>query len=95
MEKYRANHNCDSCGGKRLKPESLAVKVDAHDISDIARLSIGEARDWFAALSEKLQGQESEIAARILKNQRTARISGQCWAELFVDVAQFRDIVWW
>ena len=67
MEKYRANHNCDSCGGKRLKPESLAVKVDAHDISDIARLSIGEARDWFAALSEKLQGQESEIAARILK----------------------------
>ncbi|GIS13308.1 MAG: hypothetical protein CM15mP115_24590 [Alphaproteobacteria bacterium] len=31
------------------------------------RLSIGEARDWFAGLSDKLSGQESEIAARILK----------------------------
>ena len=67
MEKYRANHPCDGCGGKRLKPESLAVKVDMKDISDIARLSIGDARDWFSGLSDKLKGQESEIAARILK----------------------------
>ena len=67
MEKYRANHPCDGCDGKRLKPESLAVKVDMKDISDIARLSIGDARDWFSGLNEKLKGQESEIAARILK----------------------------
>ncbi|MEC8131101.1 MAG: excinuclease ABC subunit UvrA, partial [Pseudomonadota bacterium] len=67
LEKFRANHPCEACGGKRLKPESLAVKVDMKDISDIARLSIGEARDWFAGLSDKLKGQESEIAARILK----------------------------
>merc|ERR1712185_209744 len=67
LEKFRANHPCDSCNGKRLKPEALAVKVDQTDISDIARLSIGEARDWFAGLGEKLRGQESEIAARILK----------------------------
>ena len=57
MEKYRANHPCDGCGGKRLKPESLAVKVDMKDISDIARLSIGDARDWFSGLNEKLKGQ--------------------------------------
>ena len=67
MEKYSANHPCDGCGGKRLKPESLAVKVDMKDISDIARLSIGDARDWFSGLNDKLKGQESEIAARILK----------------------------
>jgi excinuclease ABC subunit A len=67
LEKFRANHPCESCGGKRLKAEALAVKVADHDISDIARLSIGDARDWFAGLSEKLQGQESEIASRILK----------------------------
>ena len=67
MEKFRANHPCDGCGGKRLKAESLAVKIDMKDISDIARLSIGDARDWFGGLSEKLRGQESEIAARILK----------------------------
>ena len=67
MEKFRANHPCDDCGGKRLKAESLAVKIDMMDISDISRLSIGDARDWFSGLSEKLRGQESEIAARILK----------------------------
>ncbi len=67
LEKFRANHPCDSCNGKRLKPEALAVKVDQNDISDVARLSIGDARDWFAGLNDKLHGQESEIAARILK----------------------------
>ena len=67
LEKYRANHACDTCAGKRLKAESLAVKIDMHDISDIARLSIGEARDWFSGLGSRLEGQQSEIAARILK----------------------------
>jgi len=67
LEKFRANHPCDSCHGKRLKPEALAVRIDQKDISDIARLSIGEARDWFTDIGQKLQGQESEIAARILK----------------------------
>ena len=67
LEKFRANHPCDSCGGKRLKPEALAVKIADCDVSDISRLSIGEARDWFAGLGGKLTGQESEIAARILK----------------------------
>ena len=57
MEKFRANHPCDGCGGKRLKAESLAVKIDMMDISDISRLSIGDARDWFSGLSEKLRGQ--------------------------------------
>ena len=67
LEKFRANHPCEACGGKRLKPEALAVKVADHDISDISRLSIGDARDWFAGLNDRLQGQESEIASRILK----------------------------
>ena len=67
MEKYRANHPCDACAGKRLKPEALAVKVDKHDISDISRLSIAEARDWFVKLEDRLRGKESEIAARVLK----------------------------
>ena len=67
LEKFRANQPCDACGGKRLKPEALAVRIADCDISDISRLSIGEARDWFAGLSDKLSGQESEIAARILK----------------------------
>ena len=50
-----------------MKNEALAVKVDNTDISDIARLSIADARQWFVDLGDKLTGQDSEIAARILK----------------------------
>ena len=67
MDKFRANQPCAACDGKRLKPEALAVKVEAHDITDIARLSIADARDWFAGLGNRLTGQDSEIATRILK----------------------------
>ena len=67
LEKFRGNQPCNSCNGKRLKNEALAVKVDKTDISDIARLSIADARQWFADLSDTLTGQDSEIAARILK----------------------------
>jgi len=67
MDKFRANQPCAACHGKRLKPEALAVKVEANDITDIARLSIADARDWFAGLGNRLTGQDSEIATRILK----------------------------
>ena len=67
LEKFRANIFCDSCHGKRLKPESLAVKVDGKDISDIASLAIADALAWFNALESQLDKQRAEIATRILK----------------------------
>ena len=67
LDKFRANHPCDSCEGKRLKPESLAVKVAQSDISDIASLSIADALAWFSALESTLDPQRAEIATRILK----------------------------
>ena len=67
LDKFRANHPCDTCHGKRLKPESLAVKVEHKDISDISSLSIADALAWFGALEKKLDPQRAEIATRILK----------------------------
>ena len=67
LDKFRANHPCDTCHGKRLKPESLAVKIDAKDISDISSLSIADALAWFSALEASLDSQRAEIATRILK----------------------------
>ena len=61
LEKYRANQPCDVCGGKRLKAEALAVKIDNCDISDVARLSIADARQWFADLAAKLHGQDLKL----------------------------------
>ena len=67
LEKYRRIQPCDSCGGKRLKKESLAVKILNKDISDISALSIGDAVDWFAGLNSHLSAKDKEIASRILK----------------------------
>jgi excinuclease ABC subunit A len=77
LGKFQADHPCDACGGKRLKPEALAVKIAGHDIADISTLSIGEAEDWFAQVGESLTEQENTIASRILKeiNERLMFLS--------------------
>ena len=67
LGKFQADHNCDSCGGKRLKVEALAVKIAQKDIADISTLSIGDAVDWFSTVSADLSDQENTIASRILK----------------------------
>jgi len=56
---------CPSCGGKRLKKESLAVRVNERPITDYTSLSIKEASRVFSRL--KLTRKERSIARRILK----------------------------
>ena len=67
LSKYLASRPCETCGGKRLRPEALAVRIDGRDISDIAALSIGEAGRWFAGLEGALTAKQREIADRILR----------------------------
>src|SRR3546814_1046649 len=67
LAKYQNNKACDVCIGHRLKPEALAVKIDALHISQVAEFSVAQAAAWFAALNAKLRPKDQEIAARILK----------------------------
>ncbi len=67
LSRYQASKPCDTCVGKRLRPEALAVKINRKDISEITALSIREAGDWFAKLDKKLTKKQQDIAARILK----------------------------
>ncbi|MDZ3836545.1 MAG: excinuclease ABC subunit UvrA [Rhodospirillales bacterium] len=67
LSRYQTVAPCDTCHGKRLKPEALAVKIGGLDISQAAELSIDAARDWFAGLNEALSPQKQEIARRILR----------------------------
>jgi excinuclease ABC subunit A len=61
---------CESCKGKRLKPEALAVKIAGSDIGDATTLSVRDAHAWFGALPDKLNAKQNEIAVRILKEIR-------------------------
>ncbi|MBR4040659.1 MAG: excinuclease ABC subunit UvrA [Clostridia bacterium] len=56
---------CPDCGGKRLRPEILAVTVGGKSIAEVSDLSVIEAKKFFSALS--FGTQNSMIAAPILK----------------------------
>ncbi|WP_322096973.1 excinuclease ABC subunit UvrA [Pelagibius sp.] len=67
LGKYQSNQACEACGGFRLKPEALAVKIDGHHIGQVSEFSVAQAAEWFSKLSKKLRPKQREIAARILK----------------------------
>jgi excinuclease ABC subunit A len=70
IDRYMSAAPCPACGGYRLKPEALAVKIDGHHIGQVSQLSIREAGDWFETLPAHLNDKQNEIAVRILKEIR-------------------------
>lgn len=70
ISRYMSETPCAACGGKRLKPEALAVKVAGFDIADATALSVRAAERWFAELPSSLSPKQNEIATRILKEIR-------------------------
>ncbi|GIP19145.1 UvrABC system protein A [Paenibacillus montaniterrae] len=65
IEGYMSAKPCNSCKGKRLRKESLAVTVGSKDIAYVTDLSIGEAAQYFQGL--QLTEKEQTIANLILK----------------------------
>ena len=67
IAQYQSSAPCEACGGLRLRPEALAVKIDKKTIADIGSLSIEEAHAWFSDIDKKLNKQQTQIAEKILK----------------------------
>ena len=67
VSKYLRYDTCESCGGYRLKPEALCIKIDNLHIGQISDYTIEQAYIWFAKLEKKLNEKQFEIARRILK----------------------------
>ncbi|MEP7307176.1 MAG: excinuclease ABC subunit UvrA [Acidobacteriota bacterium] len=65
LDVYRAFRACATCGGDRLKVQSLAVRVKGRTIADYVNLPIGEALTVFERL--ELTDREGIIADRILR----------------------------
>lgn len=70
IENYMIESPCRACGGKRLKPEVLAVTLGGRNITQMTELSVGEHIKLLASL--KLSKNEEIIAGEIIKeiNQR-------------------------
>ena len=77
IERYMASRPCQSCAGRRLKPEALAVRVCGLNIMQVTDKSIGQALEWVRQIggdassngrtAEVLTPRQKAIGAQILK----------------------------
>ena len=62
--RYMSEKPCDQCGGHRLRPESLAVRVSGRPIHEVTSLTVREAHTHFDTMS--LTGRSKKVAETVL-----------------------------
>ena len=70
FERYQNNRACGACGGYRLKPEALAVKIAGLHVGQVVQKSIRDAYAWIDGVMDTLSPQRQEIARAIVKEIR-------------------------
>jgi len=65
INKFMSESRCPKCGGERLKKESLAVTVGDKSITDITKLSIKDAVEFFDNI--KLSKEKALISKEVIK----------------------------
>lgn len=71
LEKFMSQKPCEVCGGRRLKPEALAVTVGGRNIHELSCLSVSDSLQFFESIH--FSETERAIAKQILK-EITARL---------------------
>ena len=66
-EEFMVAMPCATCGGRRLRPESLSVLVGGTSIGDVVELPVERAVEFFAQLPVGRGGIDPDIASPILK----------------------------
>jgi excinuclease ABC subunit A len=70
ISRFMSATPCSACGGNRLKPEALAVKIAMKHIGEISQMSVRDALGWFQDLPRQLTEKQTGIAQRIVKEIR-------------------------
>ena len=70
-EQFVQKELCPTCGGTRLKPESLCFKVDNKNIAELSAMSIVELAEWAAKVEERLEPKQRAIGHEILGEIRS------------------------
>ncbi len=68
IARFRGYVSCPQCGGRRLKPEALAVKVEGLDIGQLHDLPVSEVQAFFASLPATLT--RAKATRRLLESVR-------------------------
>jgi excinuclease ABC subunit A len=69
LSRYRGYATCPECNAERLRPEARAVRIAGRSISDVCKLTVKEARVFFAEL--RLSEAQSKIADKVLDEIRS------------------------
>jgi excinuclease ABC subunit A len=75
LRQYQAARTCATCGGTKLQPDALQVRVGGRQIAEVAALPVVELRTWVDGLT--LRPTAAAIADHILREARD-RISFLC-----------------
>ncbi len=67
---------CESCGGRRLRPEALAVTIVGRNIAELGQLELEELSEWLSKLpsSDTLTKSQQQVATPLVKAM-TQRLS--------------------
>ncbi|MHC4579655.1 MAG: excinuclease ABC subunit UvrA [Planctomycetota bacterium] len=68
VERFVSDLACDSCRGRRLRPDALAVRFDGRSIDEVTALSVDEAAAFVADV--RLAGSDALVGREILKELR-------------------------
>jgi len=68
LSRYRGYAPCPACGGGRLRPEALAVRLGGQTMPEVMRMTIGEADRFFSSLP--LAPHQVAVAERLLAEVR-------------------------
>lgn len=69
-EGYMQLMPCESCGGARLKKESLWFKIDDRNVSELSNLNLDNLAAWLDGLELRIDNKQKVIARDILKEIR-------------------------
>jgi excinuclease ABC subunit A len=70
LAKYQGSAPCEACGGTRLRPEALCVKVADNHIGHVCSLSIEDACGWIENLPSQLTDRQNHIGDKIIREIR-------------------------
>ncbi|HEY7216415.1 MAG TPA: excinuclease ABC subunit UvrA [Thermoanaerobaculia bacterium] len=71
LARYRSYNPCPDCGGTRLQPEALAVKLASRTLPELAAMSVEQLRAWLRA--NRWTKRQREVAGHLI-DELTERV---------------------
>ncbi|MCB0153198.1 MAG: excinuclease ABC subunit UvrA, partial [Anaerolineae bacterium] len=93
--RYMSTRTCPACGGHRLRPEALAVKLSGLGIRQVSNLAVTEALEWFDGLENPQSGSSNgagQAETTVPLTERQLLIARQILKEIRARLKFMRDV---